>query len=151
MLTSLNHITSLIHVKQHPPAVLRTSATAHFVPAQLELFRQNGWLRGVIRWLSQWFTPQTQAEMDSLKKTDAMPYGSNMCFTLHLKKLINSRFYEYQTYIFIHFTHLGCEFSSYMRSLPSLNKLMVCLVFLVRFSMKTRKYSFSPRVSILPS
>lgn len=48
-------------------------------------------------------------------------------------------------------THLGCEFSSYMRSFPSLNKLMVCLVFLVRFSIKTRKYSLSPKVSILPS
>lgn len=54
----------------------------------------------MIRRLSQWLTPQTQAEMDSLKKTDMMPYGSNMCFTLHLEKLINSRFYEDQTYIF---------------------------------------------------
>lgn len=47
--------------------------------------------------------------------------------------------------------HLGCEFSSYMRSLPSLNKLIVCFVFFVKFSMKTRKYSLSPSVSILPS
>lgn len=47
--------------------------------------------------------------------------------------------------------HLGCEFSSYMRSLPSLNKLIVCFVFFIKFSMKTRKYSLSPSVSILPS
>lgn len=47
--------------------------------------------------------------------------------------------------------YLGWEFSSYIRSFPSLKRLMVCLVFFIRFSMKTRKYSFSPRVSIFPS
>ena len=47
--------------------------------------------------------------------------------------------------------YLGWEFSSYILSLASLKRLMVCFVLLVRFSMTTRKYSFSPRISILPS
>lgn len=49
------------------------------------------------------------------------------------------------------FGYLGWEFSSYILSLASLNRLMVCLVLLLKFSMKMRKYSFSPRISILPS
>ncbi|KAG7278182.1 LOW QUALITY PROTEIN: hypothetical protein CRUP_002142 [Coryphaenoides rupestris] len=47
--------------------------------------------------------------------------------------------------------YLGWEFSSYIRSLASLNRLMVCLILLVKFSITTRKYSFSPSTSILPS
>ena len=48
-------------------------------------------------------------------------------------------------------TYLGWEFSSYILSLASLNRLIVCLILLVKFSITTRKYSFSPRTSILPS
>lgn len=47
--------------------------------------------------------------------------------------------------------YLGWEFSSYILSLASLKRLMVCFVLFVKLSMTTRKYSFSPRISILPS
>lgn len=124
-LQAQNHTAFAIRVQRHPPGALRAGTTAH-------LFFFSFFLRILHSSVGAAYELEVHTS-DLNRRTE------NASVVTSEKNKRQSQ------------THLGCEFSSYMRSLPSLNKLMVCLVFLVRFSMKTRKYSLSPRVSILPS
>lgn len=131
-------------------------AIVHSVSVQLFLFIQNEQMRCDTAAITRTSPIQPIPDWSIQKKKNR---NSNHFVKTTTKRISHCHTSRAQSLIlvlslvscFSNLTHLGCEFSSYMRSLPSLNKLMVCLVFLVRFSINTRKYSLSPRVSILPS